>query len=56
MVEVLQALQVGRCLLSLDAVSHLLRSFFCALRRHIAAQRRIFRGIDEVTRAELGAA
>jgi hypothetical protein len=55
-VEVLQALQDGRCLLSFDAVNYLLRSFFCALRRHIAAQRRIIRRIDEPSRAELGMA
>ncbi len=55
-VEVLEALHDGCCSLSFDAVSHLFRSFFCALRRHIAVQRRIIRRIDEVSRAELGAA
>ena len=55
-VEVLEAMQGGRCQLSSDAVSYLLRSFFCALRQHIAVQHRIFRGIDAVSRAELSAA
>ena len=55
-VEVLQALQGRGCSLSFDAVNYLLRSFFCGLRRHIAAQRRIIRQIDEASRAELGVA
>ncbi|QFY62733.1 hypothetical protein FZ934_20385 (plasmid) [Rhizobium grahamii] len=38
-VDVLTSLKDGRCRLSWDAIGYLLRSFFCAMRKHIQAER-----------------
>ncbi len=40
-VDVLLSLKSSQCRLSWDAVGYLLRSFFCAMRKHVKAERQI---------------
>ena len=47
-VDVLLSLKSGQCRLSWDAVGYLLRSFFCATRKHVKAERQIVLLIGKV--------